>query len=144
MFKRISIVVFALALMTAFAPRGVSAQYQVVVNSGSSVSTISKSDLSKIFQKKSRSLPDGTDAVPVDLDSGSSVRAAFSDEVHGRGVSAIESYWQQQIFAGKDVPPEAKASDAEVIAFVSSTPGAIGYVSAGASLGSGVKAIAVN
>ena len=144
MTKRMAIWVFALALVAFSTPEGASAQYQVIVHSGASVDAISKSDLSKIFQKESRDLPDGTAAVPVDLDAGSSVRAAFSDAVHGRGVSAIESYWQQQIFAGKDVPPEAKASDAEVIAFVSSTPGAIGYVSAGASLGSGVKAVSVN
>ena len=48
-------------------------------------------------------------------------------------ISAVESYWQQQIFAGKEVPPAAKPSDEEVLAYVRSTPGAIGYVSAGAS-----------
>ena len=52
------------------------------------------------------------------------------------------SFWQQQIFAGKDVPPDTKASDADVIAFVSATPGAIGYVSAGAAV-AGVKVVKV-
>ena len=144
MFKRISIWIVALALVTLVAPRDASAQYKVIVNAGSGVTAISKADLSKIFQKKDRNLPDGTAAVPVDQASGAAVRAAFSDDVHGRGVSAIESYWQQQIFAGKDVPPETKASDAEVIAFVSSTPGGIGYVSAGAALSGGVKEVTVN
>lgn len=142
MFKRI--IVLGLALLALGSARPAAAQYVVIVNGGSSVESISKGDLSKIFQKKSRNLPDGTSAVPVDLDKSSSVREAFSQEVHGRGVNAIEAYWQQQIFAGKDVPPETKGSDAEVMAFVSSTPGAIGYVSAGASLGSGVKRVAVN
>ncbi len=56
----------------------------------------------------------------------------------------MESFWQQQIFSGKDVPPEKKKSDAEVIEFVSANPGAIGYVSVSASLGDGVKAVSVS
>ena len=142
MFKRT--IVAGLALLALASARPAEAQYVVIVNANSSVETISKSDLSKIFQKKNRRLPDGTDAMPVDLDKSSSVREAFSQAVHGRGVSQIEAFWQQQIFAGKDVPPETKASDAEVIAYVSSTPGGIGYVSSGASLGSGVKQVTVN
>ncbi len=144
MMKRMPIWLLAVALLGLAAPSQASAQFVVVVNAGTSAESMSKSDLSKIFQKKSRNLPDGTAAVPVDLPTDSAVRAAFSDAVHGRGVSSIESYWQQQIFSGKDVPPETKATDAEVIAFVSSTPGGIGYVSSGASLGSGVKAVTVN
>ena len=137
------IVTWAFALLMLVAAKPASAQYVVIVNASSSVTEISKSDLSKVFQKKSRELPDGTSAAPVDLDAASSVRSAFSDAVHGRGVSAIEAYWQQQIFAGKDVPPESKSSDAEVMAFVGGNAGGIGYVSANATLGAGVKAITV-
>ncbi|MBC8085956.1 MAG: phosphate ABC transporter substrate-binding protein, partial [Phycisphaerae bacterium] len=51
-------------------------------------------------------------------------------------------YWQQQIFSGKDVPPASKHTDEDVINFVKSTPGGIGYVSA-SSAAAGVKVIAV-
>jgi ABC-type phosphate transport system substrate-binding protein len=78
----------------------------------------------------------------VDQGKASSVRAAFSKAVLGRPVSAVESYWQQQIFSGKDVPPAAKGSDDEVVTFVKANPGAIGYVSAGAST-AGVKVVDV-
>jgi ABC-type phosphate transport system substrate-binding protein len=137
------IVILGLAALALVSARPVEAQYVVIVNAASSVTTISKDDLSKVFQKKSRNLPDGTEAVPVDLDKSSAVREAFSQAVHGRGVAQIEAYWQQQIFAGKDVPPDAKATDAEVIAFVGATAGGIGYVSSGATLGSGVKQVTV-
>ena len=60
----------------------------------------------------------------------------------GRSAKQIESFWQQQIFSGKDVPPEQKASDAEVIAWVKANPGAIGYVSAGSAV-SGVTVVKV-
>lgn len=143
--SRSKIIVLGLALLalTALAAPAAAQQFKVVVNEGAGVSSVSANQLSDIFQKKARSLPDGTAAVPVDQPAGSPVREAFSQAVHGRGASAIEAWWQQQIFAGKDVPPVTMDSDAAVLAHVASTPGAIGYVSAGASLPSGVKEVPV-
>ena len=42
---------------------------------------------------------------------------------------------QQQIFAGRDLPPPELDSDDEVVKYVLRYPGAIGYVSAGANVG---------
>jgi ABC-type phosphate transport system substrate-binding protein len=42
------------------------------------------------------------------------------------------------------VPPPVRPSDSAVLDFVRATPGGIGYVSASASLPSGVKALAVS
>ena len=67
--------------------------------------------------------------LPVDQEISSAVRADFSESVHQRKVSGIKSYWQAQIFSGRGVPPLEKTGDEEVIAFVRSNPGAIGYVS---------------
>ncbi len=118
-------------------------EFQVVVNATSGTEQISAGDLSKIFQKKSGDLPSGESARPVDQDNDAAVREAFSQAVHGRSAGQIESFWQQQIFSGRDVPPEKKKSDAEVLEFVRSNPGAIGYVSASASVGAGVKVVRV-
>ena len=140
---RNTLMILAFASLMAASAKPAEAQYVVIVNAQSSLSNISAADLSKLFQKKARRLPDGSDAVPLDQDKNSSVREAFSQAVHGRGVAQIEAYWQQQIFAGKDVPPDTRASDADVIAFVGSTPGAIGYVSSSATLGSSVRQVTV-
>ena len=59
----------------------------------------------------------------------SPVRGAFNRLVHQKSAGAIASYWQQQIFAGREVPPAEKSGDGAVIAFVKANPGAIGYVS---------------
>ncbi len=140
--KRIVMLMAALAAVAL--PGSAQAQdFQVVVNESVPIETISKSDLSKVFRKKVRQIG-GVNASPVDLAAGSSVREAFSQGVHGRSAAAIESYWQQQIFAGEKVPPVKKTSDAEVLAYVRGTPGAVGYVAAGASLGAGVKALRVS
>jgi ABC-type phosphate transport system substrate-binding protein len=142
--KRIAFLVLALALIPFGTEEAAAQDFQIIVNASNGASAISKDDLSKIFLKKSTSWPGGGAAVAVDLKAGDATREAFSQAVHGRGASAIASYWQQQVFAGKDVPPEEKGSAAEVVAFVSGNPGAVGYVPAGTDLGSGVKVITVN
>ena len=137
----------AMAFLAAFALLGAdeaqAQEFQVVVNAASGTAEISAGDLSKIFQKKAGNLPSGESAKPVDQDKDAAVREVFSQAVHGRSVGQIESFWQQQIFSGKNVPPEKKNSDAEVLDFVRSNPGAIGYVSASASVGAGVKVVQV-
>lgn len=137
------VAVLTIAVASLGTARTVQAQeYKVIVNSANSTTEIPAAVAGKIFLKETTKFPNGTSASPVDLSKSSAVRAAFSKAVIGRPVSAVESYWQQQIFSGKDVPPSTKASDDEVIAYVKATPGAIGYVSAGAST-AGVKVVDV-
>ncbi|MGE0087657.1 MAG: substrate-binding domain-containing protein [Desulfococcaceae bacterium] len=38
-------------------------------------------------------------------------------------------YWKRMVFTGRGLPPETIATEAELIAFVSKTKGALGYVS---------------
>lgn len=132
----------AILVIAASASTATAQGYKVIANESVSESELSKDVAAKIFLKQAAKFPSGAAAKPVDLAKTSPARADFSTSVLGRAVSAVETYWQQQIFAGKEVPPPAKASDDEVIAFVKSTPGAIGYVSAGASA-SGVKVITI-
>jgi ABC-type phosphate transport system substrate-binding protein len=128
-------VILGLALLAP--ARTADAQGFVVVVNAAGPASLSKDDVSKIFQKKNAQL------TPVDQDKSAKVRDAFSKAVLGRPVSAMTSYWQQQIFAGKDVPPTEKSSDADVLAFVRSNPKGIGYVATGTDLGAGVKAVTV-
>jgi len=137
------ITVLAFAGLTFFGSDAAQGQgFVVVVNASNPATSVAKTELSNIMMKKATKWSHGADAAPVD--NTSAVRDAFSQAVHGRGASAIQAHWQQQIFAGKDVPPPEKASDTAVLEFVRSTPGAVGYVSSGAALGAGVKTIQVN
>ncbi|MDX2182369.1 MAG: hypothetical protein SFW08_00150 [Gemmatimonadaceae bacterium] len=130
------------SLLLAVAPVVAQAQgeFKIVVNSASAVSELTEAEVSNVFLKKVGKFPGGAAAAPVDQGKASAVRAAFSKKVHGRPVTAVDAYWQQQIFSGGESPPPAKASDDEVLAFVKANPSAIGYVSAAAST-AGVKVI---
>jgi ABC-type phosphate transport system substrate-binding protein len=115
--------------------------YKVIVNPSNPVSSMSREDVSRIFLKKTTKFPDGRSASPVDLPVNSSTRENFSKDVHGKPASAVDAYWQQMIFSGRDVPPPQK-SESSVVDFVRSNENGIGYVSAGADT-AGVKVISV-
>ncbi len=119
-----------------------AADYQVIVNVANPTDILTKEQVGKMFLKKIVKWDTGTPIVPVDQVPISPARAAFTKIIHGKPVSAIASYWQQQIFAGREVPPAEKAGDAAVLAFVKGNPGAIGYITGGVSA-DGVKLISV-
>jgi ABC-type phosphate transport system substrate-binding protein len=140
MIRRIAAMLLVLILLGSRAAW--AADYQVIVNPANPTDSLSRDQLGKMFLKKIVKWDTGAAIVPVDQVPNSPARAAFSKAGHGKPASAIVSYWQQQIFAGRAVPPAEKAGDAAVIAFVKANQGAIGYVSAGTST-DGVKVLSV-
>ena len=104
--------------------------YKVVVNPSISAGSFSRDELSRIFLKKTGKFHDGHAASPVDLPSSSGVRDAFSRDVHGKPTSAVEAYWQQQVFSGREVPPPEK-TEGGAVDFVRSNSNGIAYVSPG-------------
>lgn len=121
-----------------------AAGYRVVVNAANPVSSVAARDLGRMFRKEVTRWKDGSAVQPVDQRTQSPARAAFTKQVHGRTVAAIAEFWRQQIFSGRNVPPVERATDDEVLEYVRSTPGAIGYVSASAELGPQVKVLVVS
>lgn len=119
-----------------------SSSYKVIVNKTNPVSSVEKDALSRYFLKKNTNWSHGPKILPVDQRASSAVRKKFSKDILGRSANAIKSYWQQQIFSGRNVPPPTKSSDSGVIAYVTSHRGAIGYVSSAADT-SKVKVIQI-
>ncbi len=120
-----------------------AASYKIIVNNSVPVTSLSKKAASDLFLKKTTKWENGTPVTPVDQLDSSNTREGFSKAVHGKPAAAVKSYWNQQIFSGRDVPPVEKKSDAEVLSFVRSTAGAIGYVSEAASA-EGVRVVTIN
>ena len=67
---------------------------------------------------------------------------AFVKEYLGKTDAALQTYYRSLVFTGKASMPKTLGADAEVVAYVAKTKGAIGYVSAGAST-AGVKTLEV-
>jgi ABC-type phosphate transport system substrate-binding protein len=116
--------------------------FQIVVNVAVQGRKIPRETLALIFLKKATRWGDGSRVVPVDQSTRSEVRARFSKDVLGQTIDGIQNFWSQQMAEGT-FPPPVKASDAKVLEYVASTPGAIGYVSAGVDLPTDVRSVQV-
>lgn len=138
----LTFVAVALLVLVAVRPAH-SDGWKVIVHPSNPTTTITKGKLSKLLLKTTTTWDNGNKVMPVDQKVTSGTRDAVSRAVHGRSARVIKNWWNQQIFAGKGVPPPELASDAKVIAFVLSNPGAIGYVDGAAATGD-AKVIVVN
>jgi ABC-type phosphate transport system substrate-binding protein len=139
----LSIAVALLGLIAGPGAARAQSGFVVIVNDGNAAREITREDLSRIFLKQRADFRTGLPASPVDQAGGSAIRGTFSEAIHGRSSSAIEAYWQRQIFSGRSTPPVEKPNDDEVIAFVRGTLNGVGYVSRSAVLGNGVHALQV-
>jgi ABC-type phosphate transport system substrate-binding protein len=134
---RISLLVIAAVVVgAAGAPSRASgpAAFRIIVNPANGASAVDRRFLLEVFLKKTTRWPDGAAVRPVDQNADSPTRQRFSDEILGRSVSAVKSYWQQALFAGRDLPPPELDGDDDVVKFVQRFAGAIGYVSASANV----------
>jgi len=118
-------------------------QFIVIANAASPIATLSKEQLSAIFQKKLTKWNDTISIVPIDHEKGAKLRDTFCRAVLGRSASVVDNYWQTQIYSGRDVPPQMQRGDARVLEYMKTHPNAIGYVAAGTALGKEVKVITV-
>lgn len=130
-------------LLIGAAPSRAQSGFVVVVNAENPTASMSAQQVSRFFQRKVTSWSHGQLVEPVDLPESSPVRQQFTEAVHRKSVSAVEAFWQKQIFSGRAVPPVRRSSDAEVLSFVSQKVGAIGYVSSAASAAPGVKVVTI-
>jgi ABC-type phosphate transport system substrate-binding protein len=134
-------IVLAFALPAA-GPAVAEPSFRVIVHPEVKGSQIPRAALSSIFLKQAPKWGDGSRVLPVDQSVRSPIRQSFSNDVLRQGLVEVQVYWQRKMSTGV-TPPPVKPTDEEVVAYVASTPGSIGYVSAGAPLPDSVKAVAV-
>jgi TonB family protein len=103
--------------------------------------TISAVEVKRIFLLEKSSMADGTHVEPV-LEKDGPVHEAFIKEYLDRNADALQTYYRTLVFTGKGSMPKTLGSDAEVVAYVARTKGAIGYL--GATSGAeGVKVLVI-
>ena len=142
--RRALLSVLALAAFaTGVAPvASADALYRVIVHPQVKGTQIPRAALSSIFLKQAPRWGDGRTVLPVDQSMRSSVRKSFSADVLQQGIVEVQVYWHRRMAAGV-TPPPVKTTDEEIVSFVASTPGAIGYVSAAMPLPDSVKAVEI-
>ena len=132
--------VLLLATGTAWAQE---ATYKVVLNASNPTSSIKKELLAQLFLSRKVSWAHGPAGDPVDQSMTSPIREAFSREILGMALPAVQNHWRKRMLELKEFPPLVKGTDAEVIAYVGRNVGGVGYVAASTDLPATVKTVKV-
>src|SRR5580692_9757992 len=102
-----------------------NAGFLIIANPNNPESEIDHAFLEGAFLKKITRWPNDEVIRPAELVASAAARRRFSQEILERSVEAVEGYWQQRIFSGRDVPPPEFATSQEVVDYVRKYDGAI-------------------
>jgi len=111
------------AALTAFA-----GDVKVVANPSVRTSSISIAELRTVFLLQRKTLKEGSSVEPV-LGRKGATTDAFMKRYLNRDSEEVRTYYQGLVFTGKGSMPKQLNSDADIVAYVARTKGAIGYVS---------------
>lgn len=103
----------------------------VIVNARSGVAAMTRSEVINIFFGRNRQFFNGLEAQPVDLDDVQPGRARFYKNLVNKDIPEIDAYWSRQVFTGRLLAPPRLKTAEEVVNWVASHPGGIGYVEIG-------------
>ena len=144
--RKILFVLFAIGFLALYFGHRASADqpaaFKVIVNPKVTGRAIPKDVLAQIYLGKVKRWGDGRQIAAVELSSTSPVRESFSGAVLGMPVAGVQRHWMQMLAAGGR-PHVTRQSDEDVIAFVATEPGGIGYVSETTIVPESVRPIAV-
>ncbi|MBP5986442.1 MAG: hypothetical protein KA538_04590 [Azonexus sp.] len=108
--------------------REARAELVVVVNARCGVAAMTRNEVVNIFFGRNRQFFNGVEAQPVDMADSHSDRERFYAGLVGKDLSEVNAYWSRQVFSGRMQPPPKVASPEEVLKWVISHPGGIGFV----------------
>jgi ABC-type phosphate transport system substrate-binding protein len=103
------------------------AQISVIVNKNSGIKSLSKEKIIDIYSLNTQNWDDGTRISVIDFKGDNEVKTRFFDYL-GISFSKMQKLWLRKQFSGAGLPPQTFRDYKEIIAKVSSTPGAIAYV----------------
>ena len=137
--KSLSVLFGAAGLLIFGAMNSLAGDIKIIANPSVTVDTISEADIKRVFLEKS-SLG-GAHVEPV-LEKNGPVHMAFVKQYLGISDDDLQNYYRTLVFTGKGFMPKSLGTDADVVAHVARTRGAIGYVSSAANV-EGVKTLAM-
>ena len=121
------IVVVLVTVMLSFVLNA-KAQVTVIAHESVPVDSLDKSDLLKLFSGTTEYWENQIPVTIVDLALEGEVRDAFYSYL-GRPSSRMRSIWLKRKLTGEGELPQSMGSEEELLKLVSSTEGAIGFVS---------------
>lgn len=100
----------------------------VVVHPASEINNITSVQAANIFLGKTKTLPNDSFAIPIDLTMKNPVRREFYKKLINKNENQLSAYWARQVFTNNSQPPiQVKNSD-EVKLLINANPNMIGYI----------------
>jgi ABC-type phosphate transport system substrate-binding protein len=99
-----------------------------VVSARSPVTSLNAGQVADIFLGKTARFPDGTQAMPIDLQEDSPARERFYSQYTGKSPAQVKAHWSKLVFTGRGQPPRQVGSSAEARRMIAENPNAIGYI----------------
>ena len=131
-----------LATSLVFFVQSVQAGVAIITHPGVKEIGLSKSKLAKIYLGKFKKFSNGQRIKPVDLPKNSKEHKKFYRTVIKKSESQMNRYWSKIKYTGKGKPPKVLNSSREVLQWVASNEGAIGYID-GKYLNKSVKVVLI-
>ena len=116
-----------LLIALTFVAGDVRAAGGVVVIGDARLTRLDATTLEKVYTGRVIEV-DGIPVTAVNANSGSAVRNRFLQAYLNQDEEKYTAYWTVRRYIGKGASPRELRTSAEVIDFVKSTPGAIGYI----------------
>lgn len=105
-----------------------SSELVLVVHKNNPTTTLSRSQVIDLYMGKYVAFPDGSKAVPVDIEDDLETREKFYNSLIGMPLARVNAYWSKVKFSGRARPPTQQKDEKAILDFVMETENAIAYV----------------
>jgi hypothetical protein len=112
----------------SFTGSATGAELVLVVNKNNPISILSRSQVIDLYMGKYVAFPDGTKAVPVDIEDDVEIRTKFYDSLVGMPLARVNAYWSKVKFSGRARPPTQQKNEKAILNFVIQTEDSIAYI----------------
>jgi ABC-type phosphate transport system substrate-binding protein len=100
----------------------------VIAHSDSGIKHLQRNDLINLYLGRTKKLPSGITAVPIDAPSDSEQKKVFYEQLVHKSLPEIQAYWARLLFTGQATPPQQIDNTEETLKMVSLNQGAIAYI----------------
>ena len=123
-----ALLVLALALYSMPGQSIAGDSLYLVVSAQRPVQALTQRDVLALYTGRTRTLPSGETATPLDQQRDGAARAAFYQALTGMDIARVNSYWARLHFTGQVQPPQIVADDNAAIQRLRADPSAIAYL----------------
>ena len=100
----------------------------VIVHPASGMKNLTRQQVIDIYLGRIQTNMDGKKIVPYDQPQDSEIGAVFYQQLTGRAVTSVNTYWARLLFTGRASPPRQPSDNMSVINIVARNLDAIGYI----------------